>query len=187
MIKKTFVLTLLLLFGNSISAQDVLSSRIYENSYWIDSLRFYSVTAEYQNTSSNDIFLWYSTEEGPSALNNGKDIFPHYIFKLHKDFSLFNLLSERILDDANTIVFETFLKRMAPGEVFKTIILGEFKNDSTDIFRSKNFLKKNVYYVSFPEILKIGDFKTLHFDYYPVSCLIIPYNQIINLESKCKK
>lgn len=184
MMKITLSLLFLLLFGKNLGAQNILSSKIYENSYWIDSLRFYSVMAEYQNTSKSDIFLWFSKDESSSSLTNGRVLFPHYIFKLHNDFCLYNLLNEHLLDDANTIIFETFLKRMRPNETFKTIILGEYKNDSKEIIRCKKFLTKNVYYVAFSEILNLGDFKTLHFDYYPVSCLIIPYDRIKYLNSR---
>ncbi len=185
--KKILLFAFLLLFGKILCAQNNLSSKIYENSYWIDSLRFYCVTAEYKNTSRNDMFLWFSKDESFSSLTNGRALFPHYIFKLHNDFSLFNLLSERVLDDATTSVFETFLKRMGPGETFKTVIFGEYKNDSTNITRSKKFLTKNVYYVEFPEVLKIADFKALSFDYFRDSSLIIPYDRIKYLNPKCEK
>ena len=183
--KKMLIFILVLLFGKGIYGQNAISSKIYENGYWIDSLHFCCVTAEYQNTSNNDIFLWFSKKESASSLTNGSTLFPKYVFKLHNDFCLFNLLIEGLLTDDNMSIFETFLKKMEPGEKFKTIILGEYKNDTLKINKCKTFLTKNVYYAEFPEILKIADFKMLPFaHYFQDSSLIIPYDQIKYLNSK---
>lgn len=122
------------------------------------------------NTSNDRVIIWVNESESNSDLKG-------YLLKSHGDFSLLNLITERVLDPNNQVLFISFLKVLESEDQFEIAILIN-EPDREKLNKSKNFFEEQLKYTSVKELDELINTKDFEDLFYQGDVIVLPYNEI---------
>jgi hypothetical protein len=133
-----------------------LESKFNSSSYIINDELFSVCEVTFRNIQNTDIVFWFDNAQINKGKNEDKEIVSSYFHNVTDDFSLYNLMTEKLLKDQPPIVFKSFLKKLEPNEVFTLKIIG----DSITTKKCEQFINYHLFIISLTELqeqLKLPD------------------------------
>lgn len=108
----------------------IVTKTVNESSYFVNNKEYHLVQYVIKNTQKEDVICW---------IDKNQSKLKEYLHKKRGDFSLFNLISEQILDDNEQIINETFIKVIKSSNEFEINVIIEDPTESK-VEISKNYL-----------------------------------------------
>jgi hypothetical protein len=120
-----FLLVLFLCAGQHLKCQ--ISERITKTfdayTYVIDTEKVTVCEVKISNTGAQDYVLWF--EKGNILNLSEKEKIQLYFFKVKQDFTLYDLMVEKLLTNEQVVIFDTFLKSIKKNESFTVKVVGK--------------------------------------------------------------
>ena len=144
------------LFSLASYCQNNYSIETEESVYSIDNIKHYCSGVRIKNTSDCDIWMWFEED----SLIDAKTSIKKYLFKIHQDASLFNIVTDpnTEITEWNSELYSTFLKRIRPKEMFEIYSVSNSPNSYIDDLRiySNDTIEKHAPgFTSIPTLLDI--------------------------------
>ncbi len=175
------IISLMILNHNSVLCQE-LKADIKTDVYFIDSIEFNAVTLELSNVTKDEVLIWIE-KNGTQDLTIDQKVISFY-FKYKGDFSLIQLVNENLANKVPSILFDSLIKKLSPGDFFIISILYSKKPNEVskpEVLKTiESFLQNNVVYMSRSTLSKFIDLKPFETIYYQGKILCLYWEDLSN-------
>lgn len=161
--RNVVLIAISLFLCTSTSCQSNLSRTLNVNRYFTNNNdSVYFATFEFVNTGNSDIVIWIGENQNQDE--------KQYFLKRKKDFSLSELIYQRLLSADEMIIGQSFLKKLKPLEKLRFhVFLNEDKSEQAQITKFENLVKSS----QFSDILMKYKFDIEFFPSYQGNDIII--------------
>lgn len=123
-----------------------------------------------ENVGKDKLVLWIADNKLDTELKK-------YLFKKQGDFNLLNLITERLLDEDNQIIFKSFIKVLNKNEHFEIVVMIKDPNKQK-IERSKNFIDEYIKVESIEQLDNFVNSQEFENLFFKKDFIVLPYTQL---------